>query len=328
MDGAISVPARENRGDTGSCTGVFAMPDAASSEVANQTSQRPARAAGEHSRLTRWADLPGVELLQADYKRHAYVPHWHDSLTVALVAQGCMRIRVDGSSQLVAPGSVILLDPGRVHDGESHDATSGWDYRVFYLDMQVIENTSTDLKLDHRVSDAWRRSLIQDQVAWGRLLQLHTAISSSQSLLERSSILFHGLADLLTRAVAPCTPAPRLPTTSPGLDRAREYLHANWQEPVSLDRVAAVAGLSRFYFLNSFRKRFGLPPHAYQLQLRIHRAKEMMFQGMPAAEVALKTGFHDQAHLSHTMRRFAGVAPGKIREHQALGVRSTKAGTR
>jgi len=291
------------------------MHAAAPIEVPNVTTRRPARALGEQSRLTRWADLPGLELLTADYKRHAYVPHWHDSLTVALVAQGCMRIKLSGSSHLVAPGSVILLDPGRIHDGEAHDATLGWEYRVFYLDMQIIESTATDLDLPQGIDDAWKQAVIRDQEAWGKLLQIHTALSSSETLLERSSTLFRGVADLLTRRTTAPIQAPRSESTSPGLDRAREYLHANWGVPVPLDSVASVAGLSRFHFLRAFRKRYGLPPHAYQLQIRVHRAKEMMFQGMPASDVALETGFHDQAHLSHAMQRFVGVAPGKIREH-------------
>jgi AraC-like DNA-binding protein len=294
------------------------MRAAVRAEVPKVISRRPARASGERSHLTRWADLPGVELLTADYKNHAYVPHWHDALTVALVAQGCMRIKLAGSSHLVSAGSVLLLDPGRIHDGEAHDAALGWEYRVFYLDMQVIDRTSVDLGVDlglgDRVGDTFRRTVIENRGAWSRMLQIHSALSSSQTLLERSSTLFDGVADLLRRTTTQSIHPRRTESGSPGLERARDYLHANWDVPVSLDSVALVAGLSRFHFLRTFRKRYGLPPHAYQLQLRIHRAKEMMFQGFPARDVALETGFHDQAHLTHTMHRFVGVAPGQIQE--------------
>ena len=102
------------------------------------------------------------------------------------------------------------------------------------------------------------------------------------------------------------------------LERTREYLQASWAKAVSLDELAEVAGLSRFHLLREFRKRYGLPPHAYQLQLRILRAKEMLFLGMSPGDVALKVGFYDQAHFTHALKRYVGVSPRRIFEYAGL----------
>ena len=293
----------------------------------HKTTVQQGRAPREQSHLARWTDLPGVELLVADYKRHAYVPHWHDTLTIALVAKGCMRIHIAGTGHLVMPGNVVLLEPGRIHDGEAHDAALGWEYRVFYLDTKVMERAAVDMGLASGATDTCKHSVILDRQAWRSLLQVHTDLSSNQTLLERSSTLAQGLSDFIERTCVDRTGELLREKSSPGLSRAREYLHANWAQPLSLDELAAVAGLSRFHFLRAFRNRYGLPPHTYQLQMRVHRAREMMFQGLPAKDVALETGFHDQAHLSHTMRRFAGIVPGQIREYQRSPAKTKNAGS-
>jgi AraC-like DNA-binding protein len=214
---------------------------------------------------------------------------------------------------------VVLLNPGEIHDGEAFDANIGWDFRVFYLAAEVLEEAAKDLHGAGDRKGLFEESVITDPAMWRALLDLHATLSGSDSLLERSSSLFAGLTRLMSRSSSnrrkvKATIAPL------SLERAREYLQASWAKAVSLDELAEVAGLSRFHLLREFRKRYGLPPHAYQLQLRILRAKEMLFLGMPPGDVALKVGFYDQAHFTHALKRYVGVSPGRIFEHSALSV--------
>jgi AraC-like DNA-binding protein len=287
------------------------MKSSPQSEVPRSTQCCAGRARGEQGQISRWPDLPGVELLTADFKHHAYVPHWHDSFTVGLVAAGCERVQLAGTERHVAPGDVFLLNPGEIHDGEAFDASIGWQFRVFYLTTEVLEEAAEDLLGAGNRRAIFEQSIIPDPEMWRTLLDLHATLSRSDSLLERSSTLFSGLTRLMSRSssngrelktmIAPLT-----------LERAREYLQTNWAKAVSLAELAQVAGLSRFHLLREFRKRYGLPPHAYQLQLRILRAKEMLFLGMPPGDVALKVGFYDQAHFTHALKRYVGVSPGRI----------------
>ena len=75
------------------------------------------------------------------------------------------------------------------------------------------------------------------------------------------------------------------------MKKAREYLHANLSEKVSLEELAKATGLSRYHLLRVFRKATGLPPHSYHLQQRIEHAKRLLRSGMPFAETALQSGF-------------------------------------
>jgi len=92
--------------------------------------------------------------------------------------------------------------------------------------------------------------------------------------------------------------------------RAREYLFANLADNVSLAHLAAVAGVGTFRLLRAFRKVHGVPPHRYQLALRVERAKRLIQeQAGPLAVIAFETGFADQSHLTRNFKRWAGVTP-------------------
>ena len=100
-------------------------------------------------------------------------------------------------------------------------------------------------------------------------------------------------------------------TTEPvPVRRAREYLFANLADNVPLAHLAAIAGIGTFRLLRAFRKVHGVPPHRYQLAMRIERAKRLIQdQAGPLAAIAFETGFADQSHLTRNFKRWAGVTP-------------------
>jgi AraC-like DNA-binding protein len=95
------------------------------------------------------------------------------------------------------------------------------------------------------------------------------------------------------------------------LRRVFDYIEENLANDVSLSELAAIVDLSRAHFSRQFKTSTGLPPHRYQLALRIERAKNLLLQSnLSLKEVALSCGFFDQGHLSKSFRRLVGLSPG------------------
>ena len=138
------------------------------------------------------------------------------------------------------------------------------------------------------------------------------ALDSDASLLAKQGMLLNIMAEairrfsswsgVIDRSAAPST-----------LDRAREYLHDRISEDVSLDDLGTEAGLTKFHLLRAFRDRFGLPPHAYQLQQRVLRAKRLLTSSSPS-QVALECGFSDQSHFMWVFRAHTGNTPRRYIE--------------
>jgi AraC family transcriptional regulator len=89
------------------------------------------------------------------------------------------------------------------------------------------------------------------------------------------------------------------------LDLTRESLGS-----VTVRSMAGVAGYSPFQFSRLFKASTGLSPHQFVLSLRLERAHRLLREpNAQLANVALATGFYDQAHLTNAFRRAFGVTP-------------------
>jgi AraC-like DNA-binding protein len=129
-----------------------------------------------------------------------------------------------------------------------------------------------------------------------------SAMQVQSQLLELSEIM---VSELIQGARQP------RPIAGPpvrGAARMRECLNEEGLN-MDLETLAKRAGLSRFEALRAFKKRYGLPPHAYQLCLRISHSRRLLLEGAPAADVAARCGFADQSHFTRHFKRFNGVTP-------------------
>jgi AraC-like DNA-binding protein len=98
---------------------------------------------------------------------------------------------------------------------------------------------------------------------------------------------------------------------APDIRRARERIDADPSAPLTLTDLASDVGVSKFQLIRGFAREHGLSPHAYIVQRRLARARELIRTGRPLVEVALLAGFCDQSHLARCFTRQFGVPPSR-----------------
>jgi AraC-like DNA-binding protein len=209
----------------------------------------------------------------------------------------------------VVDGTLVVLEPG-----------------------EAWSNQAEELSFSHVFIDpAWFQEVASEQLHWEKSLPhfpsqtffdpslsraVHDLARGSQapaSRLQQEETLLHLLALLLSHA----EDARTLPQPSweyPAVKRAKDYLQAHYAQEVSLQELAGVVCMSPFHLARVFRQVVGLPPHAYQTQLRLARARTLLAQGYDVGYVAHETGFFDQSHFTQQFKRRFLVTPGSYRK--------------
>jgi len=96
--------------------------------------------------------------------------------------------------------------------------------------------------------------------------------------------------------------------------RVKDLLAANLDGAVSMGELARVCGMTPSHFSTAFRHSTGVAPTAWLGQLRIARACELLrHTSLSLAEVAVASGYADQAHFSRSFAQRMGVPPGAWR---------------
>ncbi len=247
-------------------------------------------------RVLRAEDLPGVEIRKVE----RWSEQWRcysRGFEFAVSESWSGEVFARGFRGEVRPGSVVACYPGEVYttpklhrEGSGYAVTIDADTLLEALAAHGVAKTELTLRRLSKPSSRVARSL-------SRLLAAFEleAVDRSRCFLGFVAALVAELDD--TRALSPL------------VSRTEEPFDFVSAEPPDLDTLCAQSGLSRFQALRKFKHRYGLPPHAYLLCVRIGFAQRALLSGVSAATVAAEYGFSDQSHFSRHFKRIVGVTP-------------------
>ncbi len=200
-------------------------------------------------------------------------------------------------------------------------STGPYRYVHFNVRRSRLDDIATELGRG-RASDVRTTTLEADIV----LAQL---ARSALGILERTGDASPIILDELENVIAAhvlqryCGVTPKNTTETTGLAarkrrRATELLRAHLDGSVRLADLARECELSVSHFARAFKASFGMSPHRWLVQRRIERAQQLIAEtDLPLAEVAVQSGFKDQAAFTRTFRRIVGMPPGSWRREHA-----------
>ena len=96
--------------------------------------------------------------------------------------------------------------------------------------------------------------------------------------------------------------------------RIEEFIEAHWREPITIDRLAAEAGVSARAIFRAFERSRGYSPMAFAKTIRLKRAREILMSGDPGVNVtatAFKSNFASPSRFAKDYRDVFGELPSE-----------------
>lgn len=94
-----------------------------------------------------------------------------------------------------------------------------------------------------------------------------------------------------------------------------EYINKNIESDISIDDLANLCKLSKFYFLKEFKKASGITPYQYIIKLKLEKAKELL-KNERIIDITYQLGFSDQSHFTNSFKKYFGYPPGEYKSSE------------
>ncbi len=102
------------------------------------------------------------------------------------------------------------------------------------------------------------------------------------------------------------------------LRRARDHADQHFAEPLLLDNLAAVAGMSKYHFHRMFTATYRVTPALYLSERRVERAQDLLrTTNLTVTEVCHAVGFTSLGSFSSRFRELVGETPSAFQARYA-----------
>lgn len=103
------------------------------------------------------------------------------------------------------------------------------------------------------------------------------------------------------------------------VERSIQYIDEHYMEKISLDDLAGIAYLSKYYYTRAFDKIVGMTPYEYLNTVRISKAMNLLIlTGMSVDEIGWQVGFQGSRNLIRQFKKTMGITPGEYRKSAAM----------
>jgi AraC family transcriptional regulator len=247
--------------------------------------------------------------------------HFGQDEAATLLYRCAISIALRTARLTILSESRILFD-GIIHSGAlrvsapSQGLAAEYSAPDDFIHLHVSQAFLREQESNSAIAGPARPQDLNGIVVRDPLIEVLSRALAEESTTNQSSYveaLGKSLVMRLLRLKAPQSKSNALPSWR--LQRVKGYIDAHMTKVVSLEDLAASAGLSRMYFAAQFKAATGYRPHEYVLFRRIEHAKALMLESdAQLVEVALRAGFSGQAHFSTVFKRFAAETPAQWRK--------------
>ena len=215
-----------------------------------------------------------------------------------------------GVHHVIPTGSLSVIHSGEVHAPSDRTfLAEPAHFGMVHIHPTWLQLVATEMSEKPTHAPFFPAAFITDPELIRLLLALQTVINKQTSKLEQETALWDFLTHLIARHATDQSTIQQIKPVHQAVEQAREYLHVHYADDISLEELAAIAGLSRFHFCRVFKKTVGISPSAYQTQLRIAQSRKLLVKGVPIATVVELTGFYDHSHFGWHFKRQVGSTP-------------------
>lgn len=233
-------------------------------------------------------------------ERNSCLPHFHNSIEIAYVLEGCMEALLNGQQVRVQAGEVLLCSSFVIH---SYRDSSYARAHVAIIPLSIVPTLSKTL-----LSRAFASPVLPDEDG-----QLRTLMSMLVDASNRdNSMLLKGLSyAILGLAIERAgLTQPRSGEQTQLIRDVLQYLNAHIAEPLCVQSVARAFGYSKSRFSHLFNDRLKCTLPAYVRQLRCQQAARLLRETeLSVLDIALRTGFDCPQTFYRAFKQCYGVTP-------------------
>ena len=250
-----------------------------------------------------------------------YKYHCHDFVEISIITEGIADYYIEGNNYTLRKGQVLISNPGTYHkvianrdisNSQIHIAINNFKLSEVKENFIDTKGRGPVLTLKDYKDDILSccREIVkeQEQKEIGHPLMLKALIMKLLIILCRE---IEGASNVISNKYH-CSFASSEKKNM--VQSIIEYMEKEYNEDISLDRIAKNMYVSPVYISKIFKEETGDSPINYLIKIRLAKAEEMLKEStLSIKAIAQNVGYSDAYHFSKLFKKHYGISPSQVK---------------
>lgn len=243
--------------------------------------------------------------------------HTHHFTEIYYITKGLGEFQIEDKRFPVSEGNLIIVNPHIEHT-EFSSKESPLEYISLSIEGMIFE---FDKPYKNQNYGLYNCDSIKDRI--NPILQLLLLEAEEEGMNHETSC--QNLAEMFVIHVMRMQNLSLHPSLDTKMSKecgaAKRYIDSNYMENITLDLLAELTHMNKFYLVHSFTKYTGLSPINYLTQKRVQISMEYLAStDYSIAQIASSVGFSSQSYFSQVFRKALGMTPVQYRKQQIKNI--------
>lgn len=269
-----------------------------------------------------YSDIQGIRLYHNHNTIH-FPPHWHSAIEILFPVDQGYTVRIGTEEHSLSAGDILVVAPGTIHSYTPPETGE----RIFILfDYNLLQQFNSlrqvmqaiqpyvlitqaaypplNEKLGGLLRDVIREydenSPYSGAIIWARLMEFFAFIGRTNIYRASHSQEFpkDKRQEYVAKFMEVCN-----------------YITDHLDEEINTDRLAEIAGFSKFHFSRLFKEFTGCSNHEYLIQRRLEAAEQLLANpDLSITDVAMQSGFNSLSTFTRVFKAEKDMTPSAFRE--------------
>lgn len=186
-------------------------------------------------------------------------------------------------------------------------------YYMMYLKEEWCRGIQQSISQDIKNFKVFPKDIIQDDNLYDEFKILCEILMSEITYLEKEDILIEFFSKFFGQNLEDSEEQ----TEDKVFEDIKQYLNDNFQQNISLTDLSNIFNLNSFYIIRLFKTNLNITPHAYLINIKINKAKELLKAKYSIVDTALECGFVDQSHMHRNFLKLVASTPKEYEQNFA-----------
>ena len=253
-----------------------------------------------------------------DRRAQPVEPHYHEFDKLILLISGAVDYTIEGVCYRMQPGDLLFVRHHDIHR-PAISPDSVYDRVVLWIRPEFLETCGVGgerLEQCFERGDAERGCLYRPAPETAqriRRLALNLERALAEDAFGRETMVHACFLQLMVECgrcflnEQPETPG----DVDPKIDEVLRHINTHLDDELSVENLASMCYLSRYYFMRRFKETTGYTVHSYIQQKRLTAAAEKLEGGMSVTAAALEAGFPEYSSFLRAFHKSFGVTPSE-----------------